>query len=134
MAMGFDRLFVLGRRVVSRNESCLSRNETVRGSDPGIRPWDPTPDLLMLTKSLFTAGLQCPRLLWWKVHEPEAVELQPDKVLQDSFDQGAQVGALARELFDGGTLIGHFEPAEVRIAQTQAAVAERRPIFEGTFT
>ena len=36
-----------------------------------------------LSKSRFVAGVQCHKLLWWKVHEPDAVELQPDKVLQD---------------------------------------------------
>src|SRR3954463_6664042 len=86
-----------------------------------------------LTKSLFTAGLQCPKLLWWKVHEPTAVELQPDIVLQDRFDQGAQVGALARELFEGGTLIGHFDSREVRLEKTATALKARAPIFEGNF-
>jgi hypothetical protein len=33
-------------------------------------------------KSRFTAGNQCHKLLWWRVHEPLAVELQSDKVLQ----------------------------------------------------
>jgi predicted RecB family nuclease len=86
-----------------------------------------------LTKSLFTAGQQCPKLLWWKVHEPNAVELQPDIVLQDRFDHGAQVGALARDLFDGGALIGHFVSREERIAKTKTALEARKPIFEGTF-
>src|SRR6266478_2648220 len=39
-----------------------------------------------------------------EVHEPLAVELQPDKVLQDRFDQGAHVGTLARGTFSGGVL------------------------------
>jgi predicted RecB family nuclease len=86
-----------------------------------------------LTKSLFTAGLQCHKLLWWKVHEADAVELQPDIVLQDRFDQGAQVGALARELFSGGTLIDHFDTRELRIARTRSAIEARVPIYEGTF-
>jgi hypothetical protein len=76
-----------------------------------------------LTKWIFTAGQQCPKLLWWKVHEPNAVELQPDIVLQDRFDQGAQVGALARDLFDGGTLIGHFVSRGEPIAKTKTADA-----------
>ena len=58
-----------------------------------------------LSKSRYTAGVQCHKLLWWKVHEPNAVELQPGKVLQDRFDQGAQVGALARDRFPGGVLV-----------------------------
>jgi len=51
--------------------------------------------------------MQCHKLLWWRVHEPLAVELQPDKVLQDRFDQGAQVGALARGTFPDGVLVHH---------------------------
>jgi Domain of unknown function(DUF2779) len=87
-----------------------------------------------LTKSLFTAGQQCHKLLWWKAHEPGAVELQPDKVFQDRFDQGAQVGALARNEFAGGVLIDLHQPAPDRIAITQGLVAAREgPIFEGTF-
>jgi hypothetical protein len=35
--------------------------------------------------------VQCHKLLWWKVYEPNAVELQPDKLLQDRFDQGDRV-------------------------------------------
>lgn len=86
-----------------------------------------------LTKSLFAAGLQCPKLLWWKVHEPMAAELQPDIVLRDRFDQGAQVGALARDLFKGGTLVDHVGSHEERLAKTQAALEARKPVFEGTF-
>src|SRR3989475_9838618 len=36
-----------------------------------------------LSKSRFVTGCQCHKLLWWTVHEPDAVELQPDKGLQD---------------------------------------------------
>jgi len=43
-----------------------------------------------LSKSRFTSGLQCHKKLWWEVHEPDALELQPDKVLQDLFDQAAR--------------------------------------------
>ena len=42
-----------------------------------------------LSKSRFTSGLQCHKKLWWEVHEPDAKELQPDKVLQDLFDRVA---------------------------------------------
>jgi len=88
-----------------------------------------------LSKSRFTAGLQCHKLLWWKVYEPLAVELQPDKVLLDRFDQGAQVGALARERFAHGTLIDlpHRE-LEQRVAHTREAIDAGAPaIFEASF-
>lgn len=88
-----------------------------------------------LSKSRFAAGVQCKKLLWWKVHEPDAVELQPDKVLQDRFDQGKQVGELARERFAGGVLIDlpHTAIAD-RLRLTQAALAAGAPaIFEASF-
>src|SRR5207245_10987704 len=75
-----------------------------------------------LSKSRFVTGCQCHKLLWWTVHEPDAIELQPDKVLQDLFDQGRQVGEAARARYPGGALIDlpHHARAE-RVAATQEA-------------
>jgi predicted RecB family nuclease len=88
-----------------------------------------------LSKSRFTSGLQCHKKLWWEVHEPNAVELQPDKVLQDLFDQGRQVGDAARARYPGGVLIDlpHDARAE-RVAATQRALDVGAPaVFEATF-
>jgi predicted RecB family nuclease len=88
-----------------------------------------------LSKSRFTSGLQCHKKLWWEVHERDAPELQPDKVLQDLFDQGRLVGEAARALYPGGVLIDlpHDAGAE-RVAATKAALASGAPaIFEATF-
>src|SRR5437867_5268387 len=88
-----------------------------------------------LSKSRFTSGLQCHKKLWWEVHEPDALELQPDKVLQDLFDQGRQVGEAARTRYPGGVLIDlpHNARAE-RLAATQAALDAGAPaVFEATF-
>jgi uncharacterized protein DUF2779 len=88
-----------------------------------------------LSKSRYTAGTQCHKLLWWKVHEPLAVELQPDKVLEDRFDQGRQVGTLARDRFPGGVLIDlpHNAYAE-RVALTRKLIDDGAPaIFEASF-
>ena len=90
---------------------------------------------LRLSKSKYTAGVQCHKLLWWKVHEPKAIELQPDKVLQDRFDQGAQVGALARDRFPGGVLIDLPHTAvEQRVKLTRKLIDDGAPaIFEASF-
>jgi hypothetical protein len=88
-----------------------------------------------LSKSRFVAGWQCHKLLWWRVHEPDAEELQPDIVLQDRFDQGVQVGELARGEFPGGVLIDlpHNEGV-ARVAATRRAIDSGAPaIFEATF-
>src|SRR5437867_1473104 len=88
-----------------------------------------------LSKSRFTSGLQCHKKLWWEVHEKDAPELQPDKVLQDLFDRGRQVGEAARARYPGGVLIDlpHNARAE-RLAATQAALDAGAPaVFEATF-
>src|SRR5437762_4826473 len=88
-----------------------------------------------LSKSRFVSGCQCHKLLWWTVHEPDAIELQPDKVLQDLFDQGRQVGEVARTRYPGGVLIDlpHHAGAE-RVAATRKALDAGAPaIFEATF-
>lgn len=87
-----------------------------------------------LTKSRFVAGDQCPKLLWWRVNEPDAEELEPDVVLQDLFDQGRLVGERAREEFPGGVLIGGADGDESRVQRTQDAIeAGAAVIFEGAF-
>lgn len=88
-----------------------------------------------LSKSRFVAGLQCHKLLWWKVHEPLALELQPDKVLRDRFDQGAHVGTVARGRFPGGVLVDLPHNAyDERLQLTKQLIDAKEPaIFEATF-
>jgi CRISPR/Cas system-associated exonuclease Cas4 (RecB family) len=90
---------------------------------------------LRLSKSRFVAGSQCHKLLWLKVHEPGAVELQPTRVLEDRFDQGRLVGELARGRFPGGVLIDlPHDAVKERVAATQAAILTGAPaIFEASF-
>src|SRR5437879_8582161 len=94
-----------------------------------------TTTLTRLSKSRFTSGLQCHKKLWWEVHERDAPELQPDKALQELFDQGRLVGEAARARYPGGVLIDlpHNAGAE-RVAATQKALAAGAPaVFEATF-
>ena len=88
-----------------------------------------------LSKSRFISGLQCHKQLWWRVHEPDAPELEPDPAQQALFDQGHVVGAKAREHFPGGVFVdAHHSDFAGRVAQTQAALAARAPaIFEAAF-
>jgi len=86
-----------------------------------------------LSKSRFVQGCQCPKLLWWATYEHDAPELVPDAALEYIFEQGHQVGELARERFPGGVLIDldHRDPA--REPRTQELIAAGVPaIFEAT--
>src|SRR6266849_2586671 len=90
---------------------------------------------MRLSKSRFVAGTQCHKLLWWRVHDPGAVELQPDKVLQDRFDQGRQVEGIARGHFPGGVLIDlPHDAVQRRLDETRSALqAGASAIFEAGF-
>ena len=87
-----------------------------------------------LTKSRFVAGWQCPKLLWWTVHEPLARELEPGVVLRDLFDQGNLVGARAREEWPLGVRIERDGDRATRVASTRAALdAGASVLFEACF-
>jgi hypothetical protein len=49
-----------------------------------------------LTKSRYTAGLQCLRRLWLTVHEPANWE---EPILSSAEDVGLEIGRMARLLF-----------------------------------
>lgn len=88
-----------------------------------------------LSKTRFLHGLQCPKQLWWRAHEPQAPELVVGPALQRVFDRGHRVGALARTYVPGGVLIdlphGDFEG---RVAATAAALAAGAPVvYEASF-
>jgi len=88
-----------------------------------------------LSKSRFVCGLQCHRQLWWRVHEPDAPELQPAPELQAVFDRGTRVGEVAQTHVPGGELIG-FEHHEVeqKLAATREALDRGVPvIYEAAF-
>lgn len=90
---------------------------------------------IALSKTRFTAGLQCHKLLWWRVHEPTAPELVPDENQQAVFDAGTRVGQVAREYVPGGVLIeGHHFDKKGKLARTQAALAAgAQVIYEASF-
>lgn len=90
---------------------------------------------LRLSKSKFMSGLQCPKMLWWKVHDAQAPELATDTAGQAIFDRGHRVGELARTHVPGGVLIDlPYHALEERVAATREALAAGAPaIYEASF-
>jgi hypothetical protein len=83
-----------------------------------------------LSKSRFTAGLQCYRQLWWRAHEPDSPELVPDETQQAIFDQGSRVGAIARTYVPGGILIdAPYYEHERRLELTHQALRAGAPVI-----
>ena len=87
-----------------------------------------------LTKSLFVAGSQCHKRLWWQSHEPRATELVPDEVGQLRMQLGTEVGQLAHALHPGGvTIPAAFASRGMRADATREAMQHASTIFEATF-
>ena len=74
-----------------------------------------------LSKSRITAGLQCGKRLWLAIHRPELEVYGADT--QRRFAAGHDVGAVAREVYGGGELIGEGVPLSQALRETEAALA-----------
>jgi len=87
----------------------------------------------ILSKSRFLAGLQCPKKLWTEIHARELIP-PVDAATQARFDQGHDVGSLAKKLFPGGLEIGPGVRQWDRVvADTRRALTQRRPLYEAAF-
>lgn len=84
---------------------------------------------MLLTKSDYMIGLQCPRYLWIKIHQPDKIP-EPGLVAQHRFDQGHIVGNLAHGLFPSGTVVP-TKDFEHNIELTKELIKKRKLIFEG---
>jgi predicted RecB family nuclease len=89
-----------------------------------------------LSKSKFQAGVQCHKLLWWHVHEPDAEELTPSSEQQRRFDLGTEVGERARQHVPGGVLIEWSKGGiGANLDATRDAVAQGvAVIYEASFS
>ncbi len=90
---------------------------------------------MRLSKSRYTAGLQCYRQLWWRAHEPGAPELSANAHRDAVFNQGVEVGVLAQQQVPGGVLIDlPFAALRERVAATQRALeAGAGILYEAAF-
>jgi hypothetical protein len=90
---------------------------------------------MRLSKSRFTAGLQCHKRLYLQVHQPE-LAAQPDESRQARFEQGTEVDRVARGLFPEGVLVeAEYTEMNKALAQTSRLVADGKApaVFEATF-
>ena len=83
---------------------------------------------IMLSKSRYLNGLQCPRLLWIASNQPERIP-EPDASTQHIFDQGHLVGELAKKLLPGGIDVPG-EDFMANIAMTKELLQQRKLVFE----
>lgn len=86
-----------------------------------------------VSKSKFLWGSQCRKLLWYAYNAKEQIP-EPDAAQQAIFDQGHEVGALAKALSPGGIEVSadatNFEQV---LQQSLEAAKARKPLFEAGF-
>lgn len=88
---------------------------------------------MLLTKSLYMKGKDCPRAMVYKAKGVKTPPLSADSQLR--IETGKRVGNLAQSLFPGGVLVESqgLEPEEAA-SKTQSILAECPPaVFEATF-
>lgn len=87
-----------------------------------------------ISKSKFLAGLQCHKLLWHACNAKHLIP-EPDAQTQAIFDQGHQVGELAKQLFPGGIEIGgDANDFNEILTRSKQALKQRRPLYEIAFS
>lgn len=86
-----------------------------------------------ISKSKYLVGLQCSKLLWHHYNAKDKIP-ETDASTQAIFDQGHQVGELAKTLYaDGIEIDGDIRDFEGLLASTSATLKQRKSIFEGAF-
>lgn len=86
-----------------------------------------------LSKSRLIAWRQCPKRLWLEVNRPDLKVFTP--CMEQRFQVGHQVGAIAQNLEDNGLLIEHATNLTAALQATREALAQypNRPLFEPAF-
>lgn len=89
--------------------------------------------MTLISKTVYFQGLQCPKLLWHRFNQKEAIPA-PDALTQTVFDQGHQLGNLAKRMFPDGIEVGAGTiDLDQTVALTREALELRRPLFEAAF-
>jgi hypothetical protein len=87
---------------------------------------------VLLSKSKYLVGLQCPKALWIN-YKDKALLPEVDASTEALFDQGHQVGLLAQKLFPSGIDVGHLSGFDEPVRATRIALSAKKPLFEAAF-
>jgi hypothetical protein len=87
-----------------------------------------------ISKSKFLQGLQCPKLIWSAFNAKHLLP-EADANTQAVFDQGHEVGTLAKRIFPNRIdIVSDPTDFEGAIQLTKKHLPSRRPIFEATLS
>ena len=88
-----------------------------------------------LSKTRYLHGVQCHKQLWWRIHEPDAIELIPNLEARARYEEGHRVGERARRALGGGRMIpATYDDLEARVRTTRDALdAGASRLYEAAF-
>lgn len=90
-------------------------------------------DSPFISKSKYLIGLQCEKLLWFSYNQKDVIP-EPSASTQAIFDQGHEVGELAKRLYpDGIEVAAGIRDFEQVLAASAEAIKHRKPLFEAAF-
>lgn len=85
-----------------------------------------------LSKSKYLNGIQCPKLLWYQYNAKDKLP-KIDERTEARFDQGHQVGELAKKLFPDGIDVEWDVGFRDVLKQSEELLKRRSPLFEAGF-
>jgi len=121
-----DRQVGCDFRSASWHPAVVPRSVTTdeRAADDSAAPY--------VSKSKFLWGLQCPKLLWHAYNRKDLIP-EPDAALQAVFDQGHEVGALAKRLpLDGVEITASATDLDETVQLPQRALRLHWPVSNRT--
>lgn len=84
---------------------------------------------VLLSKSKYLVGLQCPKALWIHYNDKGLVPTT-DATTAALFEQGHEVGLLAQRLFPAGIHVGFPDDLTQATESTRIMLCKKRPVFE----
>ena len=87
--------------------------------------------MVLISKSSYLNGLQCSKYLWTSFNQRDLIP-KPSSGAKFKFEQGHQIGNLAKELFPRGIEVPYFDN-KINAEDTMKLLSKRIPLFEAGF-
>ena len=85
-----------------------------------------------ISKSTYLMGLQCQKLIWFRYNAKDQIPAY-DEATQAIFDQGTEVGELARRLFPAAWWSRRNYQSRRSHRRNPKGDSSRRPLYEAAF-